>query len=196
MENIKLKKFLIILLIGIPVILGIFFAVKTTKEHKSTEKKEEETVIEREDYEVNTSTEISKKTDPDNEYLKYIPVYFNGEEKNLYDLATEDEFIFYLQRPDCDDCIKYDSDILKLLSKSKIAYLVIETSKEPETKSGISMRSSVATDIGIEAVPSFIFMKDGKAIEKYDEDFGDGSEVNKIIHKLYKTSKKDTKKSE
>lgn len=127
--------------------------------------------------------------DGENGYLTYIPVYHDGTEQNLYDLATEDDFIFYLQRPDCKDCQKYGSTVLEKLADSEIPYVVLETSKTPKEVSGFAIESKVAVDIGIKAVPSLILMKDGKAAAKFDEEVGDGSAIEKLIQDTYDLAK-------
>lgn len=153
-------------------------ATSVTKEVKTKDKPEAEA----EDVE----TAGSLNLDAENPYLTYIPVYHNGEEKNLYELATEDAFIFYLKKSNCSDCQKYEGTILEKLANSDIPYVVLETSKTPKKVSGYSIESKVAVDIGIKSVPALIFMKEGKAVEKFDGEVGDGSVIEKLLTETYK----------
>lgn len=201
------NKTIMLFLILLPVIVAFSFLLYTVvsskednvnKENK-TEIASEANVKSESKTEINEST-VSKEnertemtsaeSDVDNPYLDYIPVYYNGEEKNLYDLANENQFIFYLQRPTCPDCEKYGPTIIDILSDSGIAYAVIETSKEPQKLSGLAMEGKIAGEIGIKEIPALIFMKNGKAVEKFDSDVGDGSEIKNIINDLYKTNTK------
>ena len=130
------------------------------------------------------SAETSESENPD--YLRYIPIWENGEESNLYDLLQPEE-ILYFRRYDCSDCERYESSILRLLESLNYPYQVIEVNKAPDSwEIGPAIASSVVKSIGIKEIPTVAFIKNGVFITKIENAFSEnGDEIRVTTEKVF-----------
>lgn len=104
------------------------------------------------------------------DYTKYIPIYDNGVESNLYDRLYE-KHIIYFKRDDCKDCQKYHDIIMDKLYMLNYPYTILEVSKEAESYEGLAIPSAVVKAIGVSEVPTLAFIKNGRWLKKIENEF-------------------------
>lgn len=127
-----------------------------------------------------------EKIQPDHNYREYIPIWENGKESNLYDMINDKEII-YIRRFDCPDCEEYEESILHQIKATGVPYMVLECSKNAqEWTDGPAIPSSVVKSIGIEEIPTVVFIMNGTFLTRIENQFSkDGNEIEMVAESAF-----------
>ena len=101
--------------------------------------------------------------------------------------GQEDEKIIYIRRFDCPDCEEYEESILRQIKATGVPYMVLECSKNAqEWTDGPAIPSSVVKSIGIEAIPTVVFIMNGTFLTRIENKFSkDGNEIEMVAESAF-----------
>ena len=128
----------------------------------------------------------NEEIQPAHNYREYIPIWENGKESNLYDIISDKEII-YIRRFDCPDCKEYEESILHQIKATGVPYMVLECSKNAqEWTDGPAIPSSVVKSIGIEEIPTVVFIMNGTFLTRIENQFSkDGNEIEMVAESAF-----------